>query len=224
MAGKDTMRLRIQDEWQDEFLSDARVNAAIESAIKHYERREFYFTRRNGSFNTVADDASYNLITDAFSGVFSGVLRIRTMTVTQSGIDSPVLPIDRSLLTSLQTGSVKGLPTHYTTYITSGSGQFMTLYPIPDAVYAISIQAAGKLANGSADELWFTEAEELIRYKSKVILAIDVLNAPDLAEGPAALERAAFAELMAETRRRDPEPRLMMPDIATQRQFNIYTG
>ena len=55
-----TMRNRIADELLDSgALTNAQINNAILTAIKHYERKEWWFNQKVGTFSTVANQELY---------------------------------------------------------------------------------------------------------------------------------------------------------------------
>src|SRR3972149_4580416 len=54
-----TMRARIAEELIDSAITTAHINNAIQQAIKHYERKPWWFNQKAGTFATVAAQELY---------------------------------------------------------------------------------------------------------------------------------------------------------------------
>lgn len=198
MSDYGTMRTRIVDEFVNESITTAQINNAIQSAIKHYERRPFWFNTKRGTFATVASQETYAA---AANSDIPYIVQIDSMS-----IDSPkanLLGVNDSDIEDLQDGSATGRPRLYAYF-----EQKIRLYPIPDAVYTVRLNYICKFAALSADgdtNAWVDECEEMIRQASKRILCTDILHADDMAQRYAELERVAYERIRAENRQRAPQ-------------------
>lgn len=212
------MRDRIASDFVDEPVTNAQIEAAMQTAINHYARREFYFNTSFTTFPTVADQERYNASDSATIETISKFIAVQ---VNDGSTRTPLTPISYEHLHDAQTGILKGKPTHYAYF-----DQELYFYPIPDAVYTVKMSVVFKYSpiSGSTTNSWTDDAEELIRQAAKVRLAIDVLQDSNLARGPAELEQVALRELMAETKRRKAPARLMTPEIVARNTFDILTG
>lgn len=213
------MRTRILDEFVNESLTTAQVNNAIQTAIKHYERRPFYFNQKTGTFPTVAAQEYYSS-TDLSD--IPSIVSIVAATVTNS-TKSKLEPVDFSIMDDTQDGSITGPPEMLAVF-----KQQIRLYPIPDGIYTITMAYIYRFTALSADgdtNAWMVEGEELIRQKAKRILALDILQADDLATRAASLEAEALDEILAEGRRRLPNTVLRpSPMISLGNTFNFTRG
>jgi hypothetical protein len=193
-----TMRTRILDELADENLTAAQVNNAILSAIKHHERKPWWFNQKVGTFSTVADQELY---TSSDLSDIPNMVQIQSLLVTSgSSTKAPLRALDNGNIEDMQDGTVTGEPEYYSRFADK-----IRLYPIPDAVYTMTASYVYKLTALSADSdtnSWTNECEELTRQAAKRILAADLLHDDDLAMKFGTLEAAARDTLMEEYRTR----------------------
>jgi hypothetical protein len=95
---------------------------------------------------------------------------------------------------------VKARPYYYAYY-----KQNIRLYPIPDAVYTITLAYVYKLtalSDGGDSNAWTTDAEELIRCRAKADLYGHLLKEYDAADRMTMREQEIFRSLKRETRLR----------------------
>lgn len=215
-----TMRARIADEYVNEAITTAQINAAIQTAIKHYERKPFYFNQKTGTFPTVASQEYYS--SSDLSDI-PNIVHIVSALATVDSFKRKLHPVDFAMMDDCQDGTVTGPPENLAVF-----KQQLRLYPIPDAIYTVTLAYTYRFAALSADgdaNAWMTDGEELIRQRAKRTLALDYLEADDLAARAAALEGEALDELMAEGRRRLPNT-ILRPDaaLAAGGAFNINRG
>ncbi len=197
MATYGDMQTRIADELDRGDLT-AQIKKAILSAIAFYERKKFYFTESSGTtFSTVIGQEFYGSsdlaaiatspMIDVLRGNYVG-LRVDLTKRAWEYID------DISVLT---TSKARPMDWAY-------RAQQIRLYPIPDAVYTMTIVHLPRLAALSADgdsNAWTNDAEELIRSRAKVDVMRNVIRGPEMAEEVIALtmqEKQALAMLYAE--------------------------
>jgi len=209
-----TLRTRINDEL-DESLSDATVNAAIQTAIKFYERKRFWFNEKTGTFATVGDQEYYGSLANSD---IPNLVTIDSMVVTESSYKSPMYSATMEMIDACQNGSVTGLPKHFA-YFNSQ----IRLYPIPDQVYTVTMAYQYRLTALSADadsNSWTTDAEALIRARAKWELCTHKLWNYDLADRLMLVESRELNELQAETRRRRSN-RTLKVDLPSTPNFDI---
>lgn len=209
------MRERIADELaNDGDITSAQINNAIKTAIQMHERRSFWFNMGDNTFSTVSGREFYTSSNVGNLGNIIEFLSIRCQygdTVSPLGLiaTSSLQYVQNSVIEALQNGTKTGTPRFYSRY-----DQQLRLFPIPDASYTMPIRYVYKLDVLAADDdsnAWTEEAEELIREAAKRIIAIDILNAPDLAANFAALEDVALQKLVAEFAQRFPFAPVAVP-------------
>ena len=212
------IQARIADEIQRTDLT-SQIVYAISDAIKHYERRRFYFNTTIGTFSTVANQEYY---TSTDFADIATLVTIEDMTVTITTAKYPMTPMDFDMMDGLQTGAIIADPLSYAYY-----RQQIRLYPIPSAVRTITMAYVDKfaaLSAGTDTNAWMTDGEELIRARAKKNIATDVLYDSNLAQVMDAREQSALAELLAENRRRMSNG-VLRTDVPLRRQrFNIVSG
>lgn len=194
-----TMRNRIIDEMVNESVTTAQVNAAINSAIAHYQRVRFYFNEsRAETFSTVASQEFYG---SAANTNIPNLSKIDTLLITVNGTRYPLTVKPWELLEAKSsTTTATGQPDEYSYY-----AQQIRLYPIPDAVYTVRISGLVRFAALSADgdsNAWLTDGEALIRARAKWDLAVNVCYAPEIENSAGEMESGALRVLNAETVRR----------------------
>ena len=59
MSTYGTMKTRIADEFVNESITTAQISNAIQTAIKHYQRKPFWFNTKRSTFATVAAQEEY---------------------------------------------------------------------------------------------------------------------------------------------------------------------
>lgn len=176
----------------------ARVQDAIQTAIRHYERRRFYFTEFIDSLSTSSSQEFYSVSDYADMSLITEVDSLR---INDGTFDYPLMERDWSYMEQVQTyDGVYDDPTDYTFY-----SQRLRLYPIPDAARIIHISGVKKLASLSATtdtNSWMTDGEALIRSRAKAELYLHTIHKPEKAAVMNQAEMNALSELEAETWRR----------------------
>lgn len=193
------MRSRIADELLDPgALTNAQINSAIQTAIKHYERKPWWFNQKVGTFSTVA---AQELYTSSDLADIPDIVIVQSMLIgSSSTTKSPLRGLDNSNIDDLQDGSQTGEPEFYARYADK-----IRLYPIPSAVYTVTVSYVYKLTSLSADgdtNAWVDECEELIRQTAKRIICTDIHHADDMARRYGELEQICFDNLRSEYRTR----------------------
>lgn len=216
MANYGDMKSRIADEIADSTLT-SQIVLAINSAIKHHERREFYFNTKVGTFLTVAAQEYYG---SAANADIPSIIRILGMKVTSGGYKYDVTGSPFSEIDSAQDGTLTGTPRNYSYF-----SERIRLYPIPAAVETITMAYVYRLTALSADSdsnAWTDDAEELIRQRAKLILATDTLRDIDMAQAAGVMESTALNALLKETKLRKGVSSLTN-DMPSGGRYNIYT-
>lgn len=150
------------------------------------------------------------------------IVRIDSAMITYNGVKLPLQDAEYLSVDQEQNSTRVALPQVYTRYKNQ-----LRLFPIPDAVYTVTLSYVYKFTELSADadtNSWLTDGEELIRQAAKKRIALDILQADDLAARFAAMEQNALASLMSENRMRRPVKFLKTPAMLTKKSFNILTG
>lgn len=211
------LKTRIADEFVNESITTAQIENAIKSAVKHYEREAFWFNQKVGTFATVAAQEYY---TTAANADIPKIVRIDSM---RSSFGNVIRAVSFDHIEQMQDGSVTSAPGFYTRYKDQ-----IRLYPIPDAVYTMTMAYIYKLTTLSADadtNAWTDECEEMIRQASKRILATDILHADDMAQRYAELERVAYDRIRSENKDRSPQKLLRADGIPVSgNSFDINRG
>lgn len=211
------MRARILDEMaNDGALTSNQIDNAIRTAIKHHERESFWFSQKTTSFDTVAGQEFYESTPPE---TFQNIVRIVSMRCGPDGSKELLRGLDNSFVDEMQDGSITGEPAHYSLYESK-----IRLYPIPEAVYSITLRYIQKFSTVSADtdtNPWLTECEEMIRQGAKRVLCTDILHNDEMAGRYAALEDRALSAIKAENRTRQPQTTLRA-DLPFGRNFSRH--
>lgn len=200
MATYGDMQNRIADELDRSDLA-SQIKKAIVSAVKHYERKSFYFSETSFTFSTVAGQRNYGSADAAAIATSPSIDRLNGTfySLRQDLTKKPFAEIDQ------KTGilSFRAWPEEWAYY-----AQQIWLYPIPDAAYTITAYDVPRLTELSADadfNAWTNDAEELIRSRAKLDLLRNVIRGVDMAEEITLLrgqEEDALNALITETANR----------------------
>lgn len=154
------MQDRIADELHRTDLT-SQIQLAIISAIQHYESKQFWFNETRATASTIADQEYYELPLDFVEMV--------SLKLTDNGNIHTLTERTYEYIENAMTNtSYTGEPTDFAMY-----GDLLRLYPIPDAVYTLTISYKKTLADLSATadtNAWMTNGEELIRARAKADL------------------------------------------------------
>lgn len=214
-----TMRSRIADELaNDGDISTAQINYAIQDTIKLYERRPWWFNQKTATFTTIDGQEYYS---SADLSDIPDIVQIVSAVVDFGG-NTPLRAVDYQTIDDEQDGSVEAVPRAFAVF-----KEQIRLFPIPDDAYTVTLSYIYRLTALSSDtdsNAWTTDAEELIRQGAKRRIALNYLNSEDIAARVSVLEREAYTEMMAESRRRLPNTRLAVPAMLVPNSFDIYRG
>src|SRR5262245_29462100 len=101
MSNYITMIERIEDEVDDDNIRD-EVKLAIQSAIKFYERKPYYFHQKQFTFSTIAGQESYS-VTDAAD--IESFIEVKQSYLTSNGVRYPFVQVDYDTIADSQSGS-----------------------------------------------------------------------------------------------------------------------
>lgn len=198
------MKARIADEVFRDDAADM-IAREISSSISYYQSHRFYFNeRRTVTFSTVIGQSDYDsttAVTSTPSGVtVAHLLEINAITTTYQGNILTLCSEDIDELESLigSASTTRNVPSRYGYF-----GQTLRLYPIPDAVYTVRIRGLVRYpapaTDGELNNAWMTEAEELIRYRTKRNLYLNNFENAEQGQVMKALEQEAFTALKRES-------------------------
>lgn len=202
MSTLSVMVTRIEDEILRTDIND-NVQAAIKSAIRHYESHRFWFTEGNNdadSVTTTTNSTTYTLSAEW--------INIDSFTVEVSSNEYQLIPRTVDWFREINTNpsTVVGIPTDYALH-----NNTFWLYPTANGSYPLRIYGHRKITSldGSGDLTltsstsgsWFSDAEDLIRNRAKYYLYADVLENPERAgfyggEGPDGSTRGREGEAL----------------------------
>lgn len=176
-----------------------QITETINDAIIFYQPHRFIFSEgRDTSLSTVIGQEFYGVADDVLLGP-NGLFAFDYITVTigTAKFDLPrYQPEDIELLT--QSGTQMGQPQCYSYY-----NYQMRLYPVPSAVYPLTIAAHQRIAPPTAQNTvgnaWMVDGERLIRGRAKYELAINYTGDMDEAQRMTAYVNEAYDELKART-------------------------
>lgn len=200
------MQTRIADELDRSDLT-AQIKKAILSAVKHYERRRFYFCETSFTFSTVAGQETY---TSADAAAIATSPNVERLNGLYSNLRTPLTKRDWQWIDDVSTTTASRARPGWWAY----RAESIRLYPIPDNAYTITAYNVPRLTALSADgdtNAWTDDAEELIRTHAKIDLIDNVIRGVDMIEERALLvgrEQAALAALIGETASREATGRL----------------
>lgn len=190
---------RIADELARSDLT-TQIPKAIQSAIRHYERRAFYFNEVRKTLSTSDGDFDYTTSEFAF---LDKMAEIYSAKITVNGSQIPLQERDWEYLDALRSSTTsKGDPTDYAYY-----GKVLYVWPTPNTARDIIISHVEKLPPASLSattdtNYWMTDAEELIRCRAMRKLYADVIKDIDNAGLWGAHENEALQVLIGETESR----------------------
>lgn len=184
------LKARIAEEAdRDELLAggtlENRLAETIARAVEHYADEDFWFKRGEGSASTVGAEDYVDL--PATIRVAEDVVYLGNALVK--------VPLEEIL-----GRTESGQPTHW-----AENGDDIQLWPIPDAVYSLSVFGAAKVAAPTADAdetVWTNEAYDLIAARVRFLLFRDVFRDVEGTQLAAQAESEALSKLRKETRRR----------------------
>jgi hypothetical protein len=193
MATLDQLKTRIILEVdRDDLGSGGEAEQALidayTDAIEYYAAQSFWFNRASGSVNTSA-------------GVPTIAMPANVRSADRVSCNSD--PLQKVALADIEDRTGAGIPSHW-----AENGGAIQLWPIPDALYPISIHGLSSTAvpaTGSDANFWTTQACKLIVARSKATL-FRLFKEYDAMQAAEAEEAEALSRLRTETQGRGRVP------------------
>jgi hypothetical protein len=198
-----TMKNRIARETtRDDLLDSGAIAEEILSAIAFYAPHRFWFNEKRSTvtFDTVIGQTDYAAAANIH---IPNLIRMDYATVAYGSGDTAVMtyaqPRDMDILLGNAPVS-RSRPYRYSYY-----ESVLRLYPEPDQVYPVRIAGVIRIAPPATDDeagnAWMTEAEELIRARSKRNLYLNSMIGTEATQVSAmrAFEDEALERLRRET-------------------------
>lgn len=141
------------------------IGEAIDRAIRYYQTEQLYFNEtKTAQFTCVVGQVYYNGDDDADIPLMN---KFDALHVRISNNDRPLERIkDVNVFEQLNDGNVSnGEPTSFIFYADS-----IGLYPPPNSTYVVTMfggyDAAAPATDGEADNVWMTDAYDLVMYRA----------------------------------------------------------
>jgi len=164
----------------------------INAAIRHYQPTRFWFNEsRSITFSTVDGTDTYGFGTDITTEFYT----IDGVYIVEGGRQHCVRAVDYSdLETLIETTPQEGRP-----FQRAFINRSLRFYPCPDAVYTVRvighIKAAAPATDDEANNVWMTEAYDLIMSRAKAELYAHRYEDPNNAQIMRAAEEDALYRL-----------------------------
>lgn len=168
MSTYGTMRDRIASELGDRTDLNTQILAAIQSAIKFYENKPFWFNEDEYETTTVDGTASYTLPDD--------FIEEESVTCEHDGDQWDLNRIPQPKMRLLELTS-EGEPSVYSIY-----REELKLYPTPNGEFTLTmcyLKSLDAISDAADTNAWMVEGEELIRMHAKQDVRVNVLNLPE---------------------------------------------
>ncbi len=162
----------------------AEIATAISAAVRHYERKNWWFLEGKATMSTTSSTAVYSSPPD-FKGADSMLIQI-------SGSNVPIYRTHYSEIDEKDTGTQDGPPSEWAYY-----QEGIRFYPPPDQMYLITLSYRKQLDSmtASSSVAWTNEAFDLIRYRSEWDIYAHHLRTPEQAAICKQSESEAFGSL-----------------------------
>ena len=190
MSDFGTMTTRILDELNRTDLT-SQAQSAIQTSIKFYENRRFWFTEGRATASTTSGTQYYALPTD-----FLDIDSI-TITVNSNTYKLTLRLYDRLEDWFVASSTYTGQPTDFAIY-----QEQIRLYPVPNGTYTLTISYHKKLTALSGDtdtNAWMVQGEELIRNHAEGLLYLGKLRDFDAAQAVRSIRDETLSEMMKQT-------------------------
>jgi hypothetical protein len=185
MATFGEIKSRLADDFNRSDLT-SQISNEILRAVKHYERRRYWFNEAQATTTMVASQFNYSLPSD--------ILFLDFVEVTVNSHRYRLTEIVwEEYLDAWRDSDTTGAPNDYSTYADQ-----IWVGPAPDSTYTLTINYVKSLTTLSADSdtnAWTTYAEDLIASRAGKMVAARVLKSKDDAATYAVMEREALSAL-----------------------------
>lgn len=182
---------QVQDRINSDYLNrtdlSAETQRAVQAAIRHYERRRFWFNESSTALATVSSQSHI-----ARPVAFFEIDTVRFFYDTSASYE--LAQVDMDTLLKMRAGAQTfGDPTHFAFW-----GNNIELFPIPtsaETVVAHGFQQLSALSLTSDTNDWLSAAEDLIVYHATKLMWATVLRNTEVAGTFAQLEQTALLDL-----------------------------
>ena len=184
------MKRRIARELRGNREARSQISEAIDSAIKHYERRRFFFNEGRSTATTIAGQLTYEMPSD--------IIEVDHLTLSTDSTQYKLDRVPYVYFTERDTSvnPITGQPSRFAIF---DYGLF--LWPIPDAEYTLTMSYLRQLETITDNEsnAWTTVAERLIRTHAELDLALRIIGDLPYATALQAIEAQEYLALKRET-------------------------
>ena len=166
----------------------AETRRSIQAAVRHYERKHWWFNETATSLATSAGQTFVNFPANYH--------KLELLQITIASTDYRLIQRDYSWIKDMNTTRTQGQPTDFAIYQNR-----IELTVIPDAIYTLPISYLHKFPNlsASADTSDLTSAvEDLVVYHATKLMLAGPLQSPERAMVFQALEREALSQITLE--------------------------
>lgn len=197
------MQARIADDINRSDLN-TQILVAINRAVEYYAKNNrFWFNETTGTFNTIASQFAYT----SSNGIPTDIMELDLVKIAITSTNNIILePRTYKYLQFINIGNTTGAPFDYSYY-----KQSFYIYPIPNAVYTITVSYAksyAALAAASDTNDFLTYAEDLIESRASWWIYKRILKNYEAANDSKQEESDSLLALMSETERMDSSGRV----------------
>ena len=142
------------------------IQSAILSAIRHYQRKLMLFNQTTQAISTVAGTSEYSLSSD--------FLAFERISLVENGDVRTLVERSYDEIATIDVSAHDGVPTKF-----AYRNFMLRLYPVPDAVYAVTVYYWSLLdppSDGADSTVWTNDAVDLIRHRAKADLASNTIR------------------------------------------------
>ena len=194
----------VRDDLSDDLADQLLIH--IQRACEYYSDEKFWFNSIIASAVTVAGTATVD--------VPATMRRVDRVSIPAYYTD-----LVEVTLGDLRADTTQGVPAGYAYY-----NDALKFYPVPDAVYTLSLQGLAKVAAPAIDadtSIWTNEAQDLIVARTKMTLYRGQFRDTEGTQLAIAETQESFGKLKRETARR-LETKLRVRD--RRQPFDIHIG
>ena len=166
----------------------AETRRSIQAAVRHYERKPWWFNETATSLTTSAGQSFVNFPANYH--------KLKLLQITIASADYRLIQRDYSWIKDMNTTRTQGQPTDFAIYQNR-----IELATIPDAIYTLPISYLHKfpaLSASSDTSDWTSAVEDLVVYHATKLMLAGPLQAPERATAFQALEREALSSIIGE--------------------------
>ena len=166
----------------------AETRRSIQAAVRHYERKPWWFNETATSLTTSAGQSFVNFPANYH--------KLELLQITIASADYRLIPRDYSWIKDMNTTRTRGQPTDFAIYQNR-----IELGVIPDSAYSLPISYRHKfltLSASSDTSDWTSAVEDLVVYHATKLMLAGVIREPERAMAFQALEREALSSILGE--------------------------